>query len=704
MRQFHILATGLLLALTAAAGAVRAQVPDADPVTWTVSADPAPAEPGDVVLLNLSATIEGDWRMYAMDSPVGKPLDVRFDETAAFERTAPVSQPEPNQGFDPTLGRDYTYFTEAVSLSGVFRVTEAATDGAAPIAGTIRYMVCNDELCLPPTRHPFEVPVQIRNASVAAEARPAAPPSAAGSPPAEPPRAAVPEALGDDEAPVEDEAPASAVLPPVADASPQGPAPPGAEEEVGELVPLEPAEERRSGLWGFVLLAIGAGLAALLTPCVFPMIPLTVSFFLHRAGDRRKAARMAGVYGLSIVGLFTGLGIAMALVVGAAGPQLIAANPFVNLFIGLVLVVFGFSLLGFYELRPPAGLMNYFNRQSDERGGYLGVLFMGLTLVLVSFSCTVPFVGGLLAATVQGGWGYPLLGMVIFSSVFALPFVLFAVFPNALSRLPRSGSWMGALKGVLGFVEIAAALKFFSNADLVWGTGLLPRPLAIALMIVIFALTGFYLIGKLTLKSPEAEVATAPQPVGGLRLFSAIAFFGFAFYLMPGLLGAPLGGFDAFLPPRQATDVSLLAGMQARVEGSGAFETHGGVAWHQSRTAAFEESRRTGRPVLIDFTGYTCTNCRHMEATVLSQPAIAQRIDRSFVPLQLWTDNAETGPALQRYQLELTGRIALPTYAVVHPDGQLVSQLSGVTSEERYAAFLDAAAATFEQTDALALR
>jgi len=696
MRRFQSIAIALLLALTAMSAAVRAQVPDADPVTWTANAEPAQAEPGDVVLLTLAATIGEGWRMYAMDSPVGKPLGVSFDASDAFAGTAPIEQPEPKQGFDQILERDYTYFTDQVALSRAFRVTGVATDGPAPVAGTINYMVCNDEICLPPARQSFQTSVQIRNATVAEGS-----PSAAEAPPTESvPRAATAEPPAEDPS-------SEATAPPVADADPQDPAPPVADEpqvadeELDTLAPLEPAEEQ-SSLWAFILLAVGAGLAALLTPCVFPMIPLTVSFFLHNAGDRRKAARMAGAYGLSIVGLFTGLGIAMALVVGAAGPQLIAANPWVNLFIGLVLVVFGFSLLGFYELRPPSKLLNYFNRQGDERGGYLGVLFMGLTLVLVSFSCTVPFVGGLLAATVQGGWGYPLLGMVIFSSVFALPFVLFAIFPNALSKLPKSGSWMGALKGVLGFIEIAAALKFLSNADLVWGTGLLPRPLAIALMIVIFALTGFYLIGKLTLKSPEAEVTTMPQPVGGLRLFSAIVFFGLAFYLMPGLLGAPLGGLDAFLPPRQATDVSLLAGMQAQTNAD--VQTHGGVAWHQSRPAAFEEARRTGRPVLIDFTGYTCTNCRHMEATVLSKPAIAERIGREFVPLQLWTDNAETGPALQRYQLELTGRIALPTYAVVHPDGQLVSQLSGVTSQERYAAFLDAATAAFGQVDALAAR
>ncbi len=558
-----------------------------------------------------------------------------------------------------------------------------ATDasGTASLAGAVMYMVCNDEICLPPTREAFAVDVRIRNAATAPQSE--ATPPATQSEPSTAPAPSV-AAVGED---ASDSTAASADVPATLGTAPS----------VAPVAPI--GEEEEGGLWGFLLLAVGAGLVALLTPCVFPMIPLTVSYFLHHAGDRRKAARMAGVYGLSIVGLFTGLGVAMALLVGAAGPQLIAANPFVNLFIGLVLVVFGFSLLGFYELRMPSAWLNYFNRQGDERGGIVGVVFMSLTLVLVSFSCTVPFVGGLLAAAARGGWAYPLLGMIVFSSVFALPFVLFAVFPNALGRLPKSGSWMGALKGVLGFIEIAAALKFLSNADLVWGTGLLPRPLAVALVIVIFALAGLYLLRKLPLGGAEGYVAVEPVPVGGLRLLTAIVFFGLAFYFVPGLLGAPLGGFDAFLPPRRATDVSLLAGMQM-----GAPERRGELTWHQSRATAFEEAQRTGRPVLIDFTGYTCTNCRHMEATVLSKPEIAERIDRHFVPLQLWTDDGETGPALQRYQLELTGRIALPTYAVVHPDGRLLTQLSGVVSQERYAAFLDAGTAAFEQADALAAR
>ncbi|MEM1043701.1 MAG: cytochrome c biogenesis protein CcdA [Bacteroidota bacterium] len=670
MRLLSLLLTALLLA------PASAQVPEGEPVVWTTLVEPETVRPGETAEVVLFAEISGDWRMYALDSPIGRALDLRLEPSAAFEPVGRTQQGTPEEGYDEIVESVYTYFAGAAEIAQTLRIAPDAPRGSTPVRGAVHFMVCNDEICLPPMQAPVAASVEVQGPAVVAQAE--SPAVARAGPPAsssEPARADTAQAA------------AEAV-------SPQAAAPRVA------TAPFEPAAPQRGGLWGFLLLAVGAGLVALLTPCVFPMIPLTVSYFLHHAGDRRKAARMAGVYGLAIVGLFTLLGVAMALLVGAAGPQLIAANPWVNLFIGLVLVVFGFSLLGFFELRMPAAWANALNRQSDARGGYLGVAFMSLTLVLVSFSCTVPFVGGLLAAAAQGGWARPLVGMVVFSSVFALPFVLFAAFPNALARLPTSGSWMSSLKGVLGFIEIAAALKFLSNADLVWGTGLLPRPLAIALMIVIFALAGLYLIGKLHLKGPGTDAADVrPVPVGGLRLLTAMVFFGLAFYFVPGLLGAPLGGFDAFLPPRQATDVSLLAGIE-----TGGPERGGEVAWHQGRAAAFEEAQRTGRPVLIDFTGYTCTNCRHMEATVLAKPEIAGRIDQHFVPLQLWTDNAETGPDLQRYQLELTGRIALPTYAVVHPDGRLLSQLSGVTSPEQYAAFLDAATVTFQQAESLAAR
>jgi thiol:disulfide interchange protein DsbD len=451
-------------------------------------------------------------------------------------------------------------------------------------------------------------------------------------------------------------------------------------------------------LFGFLLLAIGAGAAALLTPCVFPMIPLTVSYFTKHTDNRSESLRMAGLYGLSIVLVFTGLGVAMSVLVGAAGAQTIAANPWVNLFIGSVFVLFALSLLGLFELRLPSGLVNYFNQQSNEQSGYLGVLFMALTLTLVSFSCTAPFVGALLASAAGGAWFYPLAGMAAFSATFALPFVGFALFPKGLDSLPQSGSWMNAVKVTLGFVELAAALKFLSNADLVWGTNLLSRPLAIAITVVLFALAGLYLLGKLRLKHEPAVEA-----IGSLRLLAATAFLGAALYMLPGLFGARLGALDAYLPPRQADDVSLLTQTSASEEASA---SESAFAWHTDDIdAAFADAKQVNKPVFIDFTGYTCTNCRDMEANVFPKSPVAEQFRSDFVLLRLYTDAPPKGTEFQQYQLKLTGTTALPTYAIVDPsDRSLISQTSGTASVETFASFLERGATRFANEQAVASR
>lgn len=385
------------------------------------------------------------------------------------------------------------------------------------------------------------------------------------------------------------------------------------------------------------------------------------------------------IYGASIVVTFTGLGVVMASVYGAAGVQTIASNPWVNLFFASILIAFALSLLGLYELRLPNSLLNYFNRQSNERSGWLGVVFMGLTLTLVSFSCTVPFVGGLLAAAARGTWIRPVIGMAAFSSAFALPFVLLALFPKLLQSLPKSGSWMNGVKVTLGFVELAAAIKFLSNADLVWGWNLISRPLAIAVTVVIFFMAGLYLIGKLRLKHEEID-----PTVGVPRLMAAIGFFGVSLYLIPGLFGSPLNSLDAFLPPRQATDIRLLGDAQF----SGGLDD-GWIV--DDIDSALATAARESRPVFVDFTGYTCTNCRQMEATVFPVPAVADLLENDFVLLRLYTDDQETGDEFQRYQLQLTGTVALPTYAILaHADGSLVAKTSGLQSAEKFAAFLRA--------------
>ena len=608
--------------------------PAPDYVTWTYTPSHLNVSPGDEFTVSFLATIADDWKMYAMDSPPpSRGVRLTWDDLPAGIVAGEIKQSEPKTAFDPNFKKDMRYFITEVEMRGLFTVGEAAVNGENSISGTLVYQICNDDIgiCLPPYKQAFSTSVTVAG-GVAAVA-------------------------------------------PTDTGTLQG-------SVIGSVGAL-----KSGGFLGFILLAIGAGLGALLMPCVFPMIPLTVSYFTKHSENRREAVRMASVYGLSIVVIFTLLGILMAFILGASGAQTIAANPWINLFIGLVFVIFALSLLGLFELRLPTRLVNYFNAQSNERKGYTGVLFMGTTLTLVSFSCTAPFVGTLLAATAGGEWTYPVVGMLIFSATFALPFVLFALFPSGLAQLPKSGSWMNTLKVVFGFIELAAAIKFLSNADLVWGWGLISRPLAISLTAVILALAGFYLLGKLRLVHEEPT-----EKIGTFRLVSSMAFLGLALYMIPGLFGAPLNNLDAFLPPRQGTDMSLLAALPRGGEGAADLDE----GWFEDREAAFAEAKALGKPLFIDFTGYTCTNCRQMESTVFPHPSIAERFEGKYVLLRLYTDDLEEGPDLQRYQLALTGTVALPTYAVVHPESkQLIAQVSGISSVEKFGAFLDAGAASF---------
>lgn len=644
-----------------------------DHVRWQATA-PQAVQPGDTVQLQLRAQIESGWKMYAMDSPPpSQGVTIQLDTLPdPFQAVGSWQQATPQEGYDPNFDKTVRYFAGEASFRRALKVADEAAAGSYDLEGQVRFMICTDRLCLPPTPAPFSVQVAVGEeaaSSAQGNAEQASPEQdfTGGTPP-------LGENAGQDTVA---ESPARA----------------------DSALTFAPVQQggggSAGGLWAFLLLAAGAGAAALLTPCVFPMIPLTVSYFTKHGGSRSQSARLALVYGGAIVTTFTGLGVLTALFVGAAGAQSIAANPWVNLLIGAVFVVFALSLLGLFELRLPSGLLNYFNRQSSERAGYAGVLFMGLTLTLVSFSCTAPFVGGLLATAAQGSWRDPVLGMLVFSLVFSLPFVAFALFPNALQSLPRSGSWMRAVKVTLGFVELAAALKFLSNADLIWGWGLISRPLAIALTVVIFFLAGMYLLGKLPLKHEPAA-----ERIGVGRLLAAIGFFGLALYLLPGLLGAPLGRIDAYLPPRQASDVHLSAVASGEQGGS----VHA-MRWHEEIDPAFAAAREQEKPVFVDFTGYTCTNCREMEANVFPEPEVARRFQSDFVLLRLYTDAQDGGEAFQQYQLDLTGTVALPTYAVVSPHAKdaLLAKHSGVATAKEFVDFLDRGTEQFEQR-ALALR
>ena len=647
LRALVILFPGLWLqGVGLSPAAAQFQSPALDIAGWTVRAEPPVVRLGETWRLEFKAEFtqaapgDGPWRMYALGSPPpSRAIAILYDITPGGFDEAALHQEGTHTGYDQWFETDVVYFEEKAFLWADLVGHSGVTPGEHAIHGSIDFLLCNDRICLPPSKAVFETTVVVRpELDTGADSTQATESAAVSLPPPTP-------------------------------------------TDVADL-PDNVTGDFRGGnsLWAFLLLAVGAGMGAFLMPCVYPMIPLTVSYFTKHTNRLAESVRMSLVYGLAIVTTFTGLGVAMAALVRGAGAQSIAANPWVNLGIGVVFIVFALSLLGLFELRLPHGIVQFVNRKGAAQSGYVGVFFMGFTLTLVSFSCTVPFVGLLLPAIAGGAWFYPVLGMLVFSLTFSLPFMLFALFPRALTSLPNAGSWMQVLKVVFGFIELAAALKFLSNADIVWGFGVISRTLAIALCIVIFALAGFYLVGKLRLHGdPVAEHA------GVGRLLLSIVFFGLSLYLLPGLLGAPLNKLDAYLPPRQSDDVSLVA-----IFGSSQIPTSHDEGWiTDDIEAAFTVAEDAGKPVMIDFTGYTCTNCREMEANVFTKPDIASRFARDFVLLRLYTD----GPLdtqLQQYQLDLTGTVALPTYAIVAPEepGQPIVQISGVVSEKRFAAFL----------------
>jgi thiol:disulfide interchange protein DsbD len=434
-------------------------------------------------------------------------------------------------------------------------------------------------------------------------------------------------------------------------------------------------------IWGFLWIAITAGFAALLTPCVFPLIPLVVSYFSNQEGGESKKTSwgQAVIFGLSIVLIFTLIGALLALILGVAGVSQFASNPFVNLFIGILFIVFGVSLLGMFELRLPYQLTNWLNKKSNEGTGLVGTLFMGSTISAVSFSCTAPFVGAILAATTGGEWFYPIVGMLAFSTAFASPFVLFAMFPGYLESLPKSGSWMNVIKVVLGFIILAASVKFFANADIVWGWDIITRPLGIAFWISLFLLAGFYLIGLFGMHGDEK-----PKSITAGRLLSAIPFILFSFYLIPGLLGASLGIWDAWLPAKKANDVSVVNSI-----GITGGQNSDSSEWTQNFEEAKELAIQNNEPLFIDFTGYTCTNCRAMESTVFPQQNIIERFDQ-LQKVKLYTDGGTDAEENQTLQFEMTGTLALPTYVIMDPEsGRILDQLIGFTRAENFQQFLD---------------
>ena len=418
----------------------------------------------------------------------------------------------------------------------------------------------------------------------------------------------------------------------------------------------------------FFWLAISAGAFALLTPCVFPMVPITASYFAkHGGGDRKAAVRNALLFGAGIVGTFTAAGLATSVLVGAAGMARFAAHPWVNLAIAAMFVAFALNFFGLYEIRLPASLLARLYRVTRDRAssGALGAVLVGGTFAVTTFTCTAPFVGTLLVLASQGQWQQPVVGLLVFSATFAVPFVLLALVPSALTRLPRSGGWLNSVKVVLGLVELGAALKFVSNADLVMGWGIFSRQVVLVSWAVLCGVIAVYVVAR--------------RP---LRLAVAGGFAAFGLWLVVGLDGRPLGEVESFLPPRAEDTPAGALAMAARGD------EPEGLQWYlNDLDGALAAAREGDGRVFIDFTGYTCTNCRWMESNMFTEPDVNEQLGR-FVLARLFTDGeGEVYEDQMDYQKEQFGTIALPLYAVVDGEGETVATFLGLTRDREE--FLD---------------
>lgn len=419
------------------------------------------------------------------------------------------------------------------------------------------------------------------------------------------------------------------------------------------------------GLGSFLGVCFVGGLASLLTPCVFPMIPVTISYFSKRTGGSPLQAATA--YAAGIASTFAVIGILAAVLFGATGISNFAANPYVNLALGGLFVVLALGLFGAFEIQAPTFIADRLRGKGAARAGLVGPAFMGAAFALTSFTCTMPIAAALLAAAARGSILYPTLGMTAYGVAFALPFFLLALFPSAMSRIPRSGDWLASVKPVLAFIELAAAVKFFSNADLAWSAGWITKPVFTALWIAIFGMLAAYLIGL-----PEQL-----RMVGWVRRLFGTAGFVACGYLLASLNGFRLGAVDAFLPPDPyPTSKRTAAAPSGKLE----------AATYQE---ALKLARETGRTVFIDFTGVTCTNCRYMEKNIFPAPAVAAELD-NMVKVQLYTDRpTDADRANQALQGKLAGNQALPTYVLLKPDGTVLRKFEGAArTPDEFVGFL----------------
>lgn len=658
-----------------------------NPVTWGVKST------ADKAII--TATIEKSWHLYDLGPYVNGPNATAFTFTLpdGVKLNGKVKQlSKVIKVQDQIFKMEIGYFAD----EAVFEQSFINTSGkVATVKGMVEWQACDDESCLPPTEYDFEFKIEPSSTSDIQQMTSAAVDTA--------------------QQVVAVDAPAAVIS-----------------SEISDSV----IKDEQKSLWAILIEAILWGFAALLTPCVFPMVPMTVSFFMKNSGSKTKGQFLASMYGISIVALYT-LPIAIIILVTYfAGGEAVTADIFnwlathwvPNILFFLIFMIFAASFFGAFEITMPSKLVNKSDTQADK-GGLIGTFFMAMTLVLVSFSCTGPIVGTILVKSTQGEIWEPIVTMIAFSTAFALPFTIFAFFPSLLKNLPKSGGWLNSVKVVLGFIELALGLKFLSVADQTYHWQLLDREVYLALWIVIFTLLGLYLLGKIRFAHDD-KMEFIPVK----RLFMGIISLTFVVYMIPGMWGAPLNALSGYLPPMHTMDFNLSVAPKgasaagttldlSKISGgkpkySDFLHLPHGLEGFFDYQEGMEYARAVGKPVMLDFTGHGCVNCREMEANVWSDPAVLSIMSRDYVIIALYVDDKKELPESQwitdskgkvqksigkvnsAFQIAKFGINAQPYYVLIDPrtDQMLTQPRSYNLDVSGFIKFLEKGVATYNET------
>ncbi len=694
----RILAVGIFMLL--ALLPVKAQI--LNPIKWSATVSDVK---GCEATLVFTAKLDKGWHVYSQNpgAPDPTPTVFTFAKNAAYDRVGVVTESNSIKKFEKVFDGEVIFFEGVATFRQKIKINSSTN---FKIAGTVEFGVCDDSKCLPPDTWEFDIAVNGcvggavgatgatgttgvtgttgttgTTAPIATTNQVDTTTNASGGCTgcAAEIEKAVAKALGkESDATCCDTCVAGALQAP-------------------DLKTLEPVkgdvitEADHSNL-GYLIAGFIGGLLALLTPCVFPMIPMTVSFFTKRSKDRKTGIRNALIYAISIIAIYVSLGMLVTIVFGAGALNDMASNVYFNLLFFFVFVIFALSFLGVFEITLPSSFVNKVDQKSD-RGGLMGIFFMAFTLALVSFSCTGPIIGSLLVEAANGGYFGPAVGMFGFALALALPFALFAMFPGWLNTLPKSGGWLNTVKVTLGFIELALALKFLSNVDLAYHWGFLKRELFLAIWIIIGVLLGLYLLGKIKL-SHDSDLPHISVP----RLLTALVTFVLVVYMMPGIWGAPTNFFSGFLPPSYYKEWKTTES-----------ECPHDLSCFHDLQEGMDYAAKHCKPVFVDFTGYSCVNCRKMEDNVWSQKKIYDLLNEDYVVVSLYVDDKNPLPEAEWFktkagksikavgkkwgalQEEIYGSNSQPYYVLLDNTGKVLAEPRGYTPEVgEYEAFLKA--------------